>query len=379
MSKKHFHQNTFCSLPFTEIFLYPNGDIKPCCSASLPLGNLNDNTIETILQSKTAKDVRQYILDGKWHPLCSQCKRQETQGARSERQSEYSNVLKDLELTASTFKLERIDLRWSNTCNLSCVYCYEGFSSKWASIKGIAFNDVKKTGEESLLNFIKENIESVDIVMLLGGEPLLQKQNLTLIDILSTVGFYCLTNLSVPMKTNKIAQKLLTREAATKFGVSIETIGDKFEYVRRNASWELLVDNVKYFNEMQRPLEAHSLYSIYSAFNLVEFYDFILEHNFENIFWNLLENTGENCNASVFRLPRALREKAIQEIDRCVEKYKGEIGIDQLEIYKNNLINVTSPPATKYFLDEIKSLELLQPYNKTFSDIWPAEWELLNQ
>ena len=97
-----------------------------------------------------------------------------------------------------------------------------------------------------------------------------------------------------------------------------------------------------------------------------------MEHNFENIFWNLLESTGENCNASVFRLPMPLREKAIQEIDRCVEKYKGEIGIDQLEIYKNNLINVTSPPATEYFLDEIKSLELLQPYHKTFKDIWPS-------
>jgi len=366
------NNDTFCALPFTEIFLYPNGDIKPCCSAVMSLGNLNTDNIQDILQSDTAKDVRQNILDGKWHPLCEQCKRQEQQGVRSERQPEYSNVLKDLELTNSTFKLERLDLRWSNTCNLSCVYCYEGFSSKWASIKGIPINDVKKTGEESLLDLIKENTESVSTVMLLGGEPLLQKQNSTLIDILPNVNFYCLTNLSVPMKTNKIAQKLLERGSWSQFGVSIETVGDRFEYVRRNASWDLFTDNVKYFNEMGKPLEAHSLYSIYSAFNLVEFYDFILEHKFLNIFWNLLESAGENSKASVFRLPKKLKDKAIQEIDRCTEKYKDEIGIHHLEGYKNNLVNqIDNESTTEYHLNEIKSLEILQPYNKTFSDVWP--------
>jgi len=368
------NRDTFCALPFTEIFLYPNGDIKPCCSGALPLGNLNNNNIEDILQSDVARDVRQHILDGKWHPLCTQCKRQEEQGVSSERVPEYTNVIKNLELKNSTFKLERIDLRWSNTCNLSCVYCYEGFSSKWASIKGIDFNDVKKTGEDSLFNLINENTESINIVMLLGGEPLLQKQNSTLIDMLPKVSFYCLTNLSVPMRTNLIAQKLITRSANSSFGVSIETVGDKFEYVRRNSSWDLLVDNVKYFKEMQRPLEAHSLYSIYSFFNLIEFYDFITENNFKNVFWNLLESAGQNEKATVFRLPKRLKDIAIKEIDECEKKYKNAPGIESLQIYKKNLINSFDDPkcTTKHHLDEIKSLELLQPYHKTFKDIWPS-------
>ena len=368
------NRDTFCALPFTEIFLYPNGDIKPCCSGALPLGNLNNNNIEDILQSDIAKDVRQHILDGKWHPLCEQCKRQEKQGVRSERQSTYTNAIRNLELTNSTFKLERIDLRWSNTCNLSCVYCYEGFSSKWASIKGIAFNDVKKTGENSLFNLIKENTETINIVMLLGGEPLLQKQNSTLIDLLPKVGFYCLTNLSVPMRTNPIAQKLITRTANSSFGVSIETVRDKFEYVRRNSSWDLLVDNVKYFKEIQQPLEAHSLYSIYSFFNLIEFYDFITENNFKNVFWNLLESAGQNEKATVFRLPKRLKDIAIKEIDECEKKYKNAPGIETLQIYRNNLINTFDDLecTSKHHLDEITSLELLQPYHKTFKDIWPS-------
>ena len=70
------NKETFCSLPFTEIFLGPDGHIKTCCSASTSLGSLHTNTIDEIINSKKSISIRQHILDGKWHSSCKQCQRQ---------------------------------------------------------------------------------------------------------------------------------------------------------------------------------------------------------------------------------------------------------------------------------------------------------------
>lgn len=365
--------DNFCTLPFTEIFLYPNGDIKPCCSAMLSLGNLHKNNITEILNSDIAKDVRQHVLDGKWHPLCKQCQRQEQQGVRSERHPDKQGLEKEItNINNSSFLLKRLDLRWSNTCNLSCVYCYEGFSSKWASIKGLRINDVDEENENSLFQLIEENKDSINSVMMLGGEPLLQKQNSKLVDLLQDKQFHVVTNLSVPVKTNAIAQKLIKLGKRSNFSVSFETVGDRFEYVRRGASWDQFTENVQYFNSIKRPLEAYSLYSIYSAFNLLEFYDFITKNKFKNVFWNLLESSGESSKASVFYLPTKLKEMAIKEINKCTKRYKGAPGIEQLGTFKNNLITMLdNNSTTEYHKKEILSVETLQNYKHTFADLWP--------
>jgi organic radical activating enzyme len=375
------NKETFCSLPFTEIFLGPDGHIKTCCSASISLGSLHEHTIDDLLSNNIANDIRQHIIDGKWHPSCSQCKRQESQNARSERdenfkkfQIEYGNV------DSSFFKLKRLDLRWSNTCNLSCTYCYEYFSSKWAQIKGIKVNTIKDENENSLFLMIEKNKDSVENILLLGGEPLLQKQNQRLAEVITNRNFYILTNLAVPLESNQIAQTLIN-ERTSSWGVSFETVGDRYEYVRHGASWELFKKNVKYIQEKtDNSLDAHSLYSIYSAFNLVEFYEFITENKIKNVFWNLLESSGTNSSASVLHLSPELKQKAIEEIERCEELFPKAPGLNWLLTFKNNLCNQTIS-TNKSFVREINLLEtrLLTDKIFKFADLWPTVWELLKK
>ena len=373
------NKETFCSLPFTEIFLGPDGNIKTCCSAASSIGSLHTDSIDEIINSPKAKDIRQHILDGKWHPNCRQCKQQEDQGVRSERISDSETLIQDYNtLDKHFFKLQRLDLRWSNTCNLSCVYCYEFFSSKWSDIKGIKVNTIKDENEQSLFNFIKQNIENgyqSKGTIMLGGEPLLQKQNSKLIEMLSGTGFYIITNLAVPLKTNKIAQQLL-QEKECNWGVSFENVGDRYEYVRRGASWNTFVENVDYYHsisDQQNRLEAHSLYSVYSAFNLVEFYDFITSKNFKNVFWNLLESSGNNVDVNVLNMSTSLKEKAICEIELCEKLYATAPGIESLSNIKNLLIkNNNIKFNNKKILTDITTIESQIKNNHTlFKDLWP--------
>lgn len=376
IKKKKMNKETFCSLPFTEIFLGPDTGVKPCCSSNTALGFLNQNTIEEILQNYRSQTLRESIINGQWHDSCSQCRRQEEQGVRSERLDNLEKF-KNVEIDKTYFKLERLDLRWSNTCNLSCTYCYEYFSSKWAEIKGIKVNSVVDENEQSLFLLIEKHKDSVENILMLGGEPLLQKQNAQLIDIISNKSFYILTNLAVVLETNKIAQKLL-KEPNLHIGVSFETVGDRYEYVRHGAQWKIFDSNIDYIKS-HRPevdIDAHSLYSIYSAFNLLEFYEYIVSKGaFNNVLWNLLESSGSNEHASVFKLSRPLKEMAVEEINRVVEKFPDAPGVSDLINIRstlNNNLDSEMLPKNKKFIEEAVLVEtqLKKEPGKCFKDLW---------
>jgi|TARA_B110000503_G_scaffold135720_1_gene216807 organic radical activating enzyme len=368
-------KSNFCSFPFNTIFLGADAGVKTCCSARGEIGDLNISPISDIIQSDIVQDIRQHIIDNKWHSQCSQCKQLEDMGSRSERMSaiehNYENF-KDIKLTSNYFKLQKLDLRWSNTCNLACNYCYEYFSSQWANIKGIKVNDVKADNVNTLLMYIEQNKDTVSDINLLGGEPFLQKQNSRLLDILKNKKYYVLTNLAVPLKNNKIALQVLN-EPNAEWGVSFETVRERFEYVRHGAKWDQFINNINFIKSVKPDLlvNAHPLYCTYSAFNLVEYYDYVLnEKLFNSIYWCVIQNID---GLNVLKLSKNLKEKAIKEIEKCEIKFKGATGIDHLIDIKNTIIaslndTVTVKTTFNTFTSTIES-----QLNKDvkFNDLWP--------
>lgn len=395
------NKSVFCIYPFSSIFLGADAGIKPCCSALQDVGNLNSDSIDDIIQGEDFKSIRKSILQGKWHKNCGQCLKLESMNARSERSTlnetgfqRWEKINEETPLTEDFFRLERIDLRWSNTCNLACNYCYEYFSSQWSSIKGIKVNDVKDENQESLFQLIEKSKDQIININLLGGEPLLQKQNQRLIDLLQDKRYYVLTNLAVPMRSNKIADQLLN-EKHVDWGVSFETLGDRYEYVRHNAKWDVFNDNLKYIKERKPDvtINAHPLYCTYSAFNLVEYYDYVLSNGFNGIYWCIIQNI-EGLN--VLNLSNNLKIKAIDEIDQVRFKFPNASGVDHLLDIKDKLkqsLDSKFVDAKKHFnmrlgiLPDMKLVPFLRWTNeienvyltnktKSFENLWP---ELYNE
>lgn len=310
------NKETFCSKPFNGLFLSPDGGIKYCCALSKNLGNINEQTIDEILNNDLSKEIREKILNNQWHEACQYCKNVEDRGGESERITTLDKIddFKD-----TNYKLEQIDLRWSNTCNLSCTYCNSMFSSKWATIFNEKINQNKSHTEESLIQYIIDNNDTLSTVLLLGGEPLLQKQNEKLISNINC-DITILTNLSVVLNDNKIYNNLIAKDKV-KWNVSFETIGEKFEYVRRGANWDTFKNNLyELYNRTSRKIGAQPVYCIYSALNLCEYYDFINECGFfDNVFWQVLNYPK---NLDVFNYPKNVKLLAIEEIDKCVDKHR---------------------------------------------------------
>lgn len=363
------NKNTFCSFPFDTIFLGADGLVKTCCSARDTLGDLKTQTIEEILNSERAKQVRRGIISGNWDMAnCSQCRDLESVGAFTERLAniERYDGLKDL--TEDDFILQQIDLRWSNTCNLACNYCYEYFSSIWAKILNKQLDPLKDS--EALLTYIEHHNDTIKFVNLLGGEPLLQKENHKLFNILDNeVKGYILTNLSVPIETNKVAQKIINDFPNIQWGASFDNVGKRFEYVRHNADWDLLVHNIDYVSHRVKRFSVHPLYNMYTAFNLVELYEFLETKKIDNIYWTVVLNPDK---FSVFNLPLKMRQDAHKEISKVLDRWGNKYDTDRLLDIQKDLL---APRKIKsnYFLDYTNILETkLHPDKEySFKELWP--------
>jgi MoaA/NifB/PqqE/SkfB family radical SAM enzyme len=374
------NKETFCAYPFNTIFLGADGGVKPCCSSGAILGDINKQSIQEIIQGPVAQGIRQAIVEERWHPTCEQCSKIEGMGGRSERIDSFSvGKFGQFEnATKETFELQKLDLRWSNLCNLACNYCYEYFSSKWSAIKGIKVNANKAEAEDSLFTLISENIDSVDsieTINLLGGEPLLQKQNHKLIELLPNKNYYILTNLSIDLPNNTIAPKLIANPNAG-WGVSFDTVGKRFEYVRHGAEWSTFVANLRYLH-LQGPklISAHPLYCTYSAFNLCEYYDFIeSEGYFDGVYWTVLQNIH---SLNVFKLPPKLKAAAMNELDKCIDKYKNYdmsalVNIrSQLELTLNETKGYVTRLQFETWLHTIE-VEQLTDKQYSFDQLWPG-------
>lgn len=366
-------KSSFCALPFSGLFLGSDGGLRPCCSLRGDLGNVNKNTVEEILYGDIATSIRRSIINNEKHPMCSQCYELESRGARTERTGTIHKMEHFKNYDENKFILEKLDLRWSNTCNLTCNYCYEYFSSKWAEIKGIKINANKEDNESKIFSFIEDNLEHLNNINLLGGEPLLQKPNVRLLSTIpKNVPIYILTNLTVPLDKNKVALELLPNKNVS-WGISFETIEKKFEYVRHGGSWNQLLDNLRMLNhEKVTHIDIHPLYCLYSAFNMLEFYDFIeSEGYFTSIYWQVLQNEP---GLDVFKLPFSLKVKAIDELEKVFSKYETKY---DMKLLRNIYTNLKDSLHDTYYegypvINFLNKLESHIPGKlQGFKNLWP--------
>ena len=76
---------TFCLHPFTGVATREDGAVKVCCR-SLPIGWIQDDTLENIWNNHQMREVRRQVLCGERPDVCKPCFDLEDQGVESLRQ-----------------------------------------------------------------------------------------------------------------------------------------------------------------------------------------------------------------------------------------------------------------------------------------------------
>jgi len=281
-----------CTAPWRGLHITPQGDVKTCCAGARMVGNINSEPIDQILNNSVMTEIRQCISQGQLHDkYCQSCIQDEKFGTDSERHW-HNRINSNFDYSAAGNQYHYptlVDVRWNITCNLSCNYCNESFSSKWAAIKNMSTKTGIRSYYEQVCDFIEQHREQVHDVALVGGEPLLLPENERLLDAIpDSATVTIITNLSVDLENNKVFCKLKNRSRVG-WSVSFENVQQRFEYVRHGSNWQLLQKNLgilKNLRHTQGHWEGiHAVYNMYNITRLCELYQFAQDRDF-TVLWH---------------------------------------------------------------------------------------------
>lgn len=278
----------YCSLPWTNIDISPQGEISPCCKfktslySNRPL-NINSSTIDDYLNSHILKEVKRDFKEGKWPKGCERCKIEEENEILSKRIQDHERWGEKLSedkgfVTAS--------IAFGNTCNLSCITCDPSASSKWQQEwKVLLGRDVKPNHfyKQGFVENFKEKTPNLIHLDIPGGEPLLsgvkqQKELLYLYvedDLARNISLHYTTNCTRFPDDEWL--ELWSDFKEVEIQLSIDGIKDKFEYIRYPAKWNEVLPNImKYIELRDKGLIKLSVSTTVSAYNIA-YLDELLE------------------------------------------------------------------------------------------------------
>ena len=374
----------YCTAPFNGITVRENGDVKTCCVGGINIGNLNSDSIQNILQSEKLKNIQKSMINGSVDlKNCSHCLRLEQHSGLSSLRHHY---LKFYPNTWDQLKLKNLDIRWNNLCNLGCVYCSSTFSSVWEDRESIRLNRPIKEYQDDLQDFILNNIDQVEEIMLVGGEPMLMKQNYSLFEKLpSSTKISIITNFSYDLEKLPCFKSLLNRPKENiKWNLSLENSDQKFEYVRNGASWHQIEKNLKLLDQ-HWPNSAcvNMVYSVFTAFDIdnaiATFHKFnIKKFNFQSYF-------GHSA-FDVFSMPAPIKKIALDTLLVAQQVHANSIHHEDKHLYPieniNHIIRHLQLPSTASVTKQsfYERAEWCNQWNHTrFQDLWPNVVDLVDQ
>jgi sulfatase maturation enzyme AslB (radical SAM superfamily) len=324
----------------------------------MPIGNICQQSIEEIVKGQENIKRQQTILDHDTVASCQPCYDLEKEKIKFDIISDrifYIRELKKVPLdtyTAGNFDLKTIDVRWSNLCNFACVYCGPDFSSKWSSELKIS---TPTPSDQQLLDFqeyIYKNAHKLKHVYLAGGEPLLMKENLELLQKLNPeVQLRINTNLS------KVDTKVFDAVCTFKnvhWTVSVESVEQEFEYIRHGGKWLDFLDNLQIINKLDHKISfnmLHFLLNYQSIFECVDYFTRIGFHNNSFIIGALI--TPDYLN--IRHLPDHVLQFTTQELQSRLNQQPGYL----LENSYRNLLHYIQQPFEKNLNDSFEKLALM--------------------
>ena len=333
----------FCMIPWIHMHAFPDGRAYPCCMGEydMPIGNLKEQTMREVWNSKGMREMRTNMLNGKPSKECGRCYEQEKAGFVSMRHSSSQNFGQHIALVDATqtdgtvedFKIRYYDIRFSNVCNFRCRSCGSIFSSNWYN------EEVKLYGpqnhprimyagrtEEDMWEQMQEHIPHLEQIYFAGGEPLIMEEHYRLLNELVARKMFHVrliynSNFSKLAYKDQDVLELWKKFDSVSIGASLDASGSRAEYLRKGTVWKDIVEN------RQRMLEVCPKVDFYvsatvSMYNVLHVCDFHQE-------WadlGLIKPQDFNVNIlqspypmRIDTLPAELKATASQRVEQHIE------------------------------------------------------------
>jgi sulfatase maturation enzyme AslB (radical SAM superfamily) len=278
----------FCPMPWTGLMYNLDGKVKNCIRSvvDMPIGNIKNQPIEQILLGNENVTRQNNIINRQPVASCQTCYELEHGKKGFDIISDRVFYIKELKevptdlYQPNQFDLTTIDVRWTNLCNLACVYCSAQFSSRWADELNKPIVQPTAEQQENFKQYIFDHAKNLKHVYLAGGEPLLMKENLELLQRLNPdVNLRINTNLS---KTNTKVFETVCQFKNVHWIVSIETLTEEFEYIRYGHRWLDFLDNLKIITALDHKISFNMLWFLLNYNSVFDCVDYLKNLGFHN-------------------------------------------------------------------------------------------------
>jgi hypothetical protein len=396
---------------------YKNGYVTSCPTQVNQLHFLDGTVPSEFINNEEFKDHRLKLWNGEWPSGCHQCEEEEIHGNKSMRMDcteKYDESFFNAETGEIDFEsIQHIELRFNNSCNMSCLHCDTVFSSGWETALKKYVPDEQtqylnlqqltkqrhtakidstsqepssqvlpridmKTGEvDRVADDLIDNFPNLLEFNVSGGEPLKQKQFFHLLDRLkehpnaSNMQAMFYTNFNADFNPIALAEKLTPFEDSC-IHISVDSGKNLYPYFR-DGSWDVLKQNIKIFKESKSNRLSTNLVSgicttsIYQLMDLYNVFKDMLTLDIDLIECSLVY-TPEYINPAILmeHFPDEVRND-IKETREMIKNSNSKLkesalkGLDHIEEYMNNHI-IELYNETKLDTSEIDNTERFTKY-----------------
>ena len=369
-------KNNFCIVPFTQMEIGTTGKVRPCCEYNGFVGNINDTGFLDTFNNEKFQELRTQFTNNIAPEGCKKCFTQESAGIESRRQQENATCS-----NTTTHVPIKLDLKFSNICNMKCRICDSNNSHLWEKEETIMFGRPNNKGQSGKwihnLDRWKELegfIDTLETFYISGGEPLLVKENFQFIkqcieqNKAKDITLRIITNGSVTIPEETL--DYFKQFKSVQLMYSIDDIDDRFTYQRYPVKFSKVETNfkdiLKYDYLKVRLIYTVSIYNCLSSQSFLDWCDRIgLCHS--AIFVNFVRDP-EYYDISV--LSQQDKDKIVEHltdnyIDYQIKKYLTtqfrEVNVEHTNNFRRNIIHK---------VDELR--------NQKFSNLFPIISTILN-
>jgi sulfatase maturation enzyme AslB (radical SAM superfamily) len=346
--------------PFTGLATREDGAVKICCR-SLPIGWIQNQSLEEIWNSDEIKLVRKQVLNNEKPDVCKPCFDLEDQGVQSLRQRHITNVIPESRINlypdvlskvttdfSMPFDFPTIEIKINNLCNLRCRMCNPLDSTQWKDWKEIEnfykeennylYDTVNKLelkdkpyiGVFEDKDHFWENLEKLipyfQRVEFAGGEPLMDPFHFKILDMLSQYGNqieikYATNGTILGIKGGRNIFDYWPKFKSVAVNVSIDGIHDVYNHIRSNGDFNDVCSNIK---QMQTIPNISRIVGAFTAQagNILQIAD-VIEYFLDElgiVFYSHRVSYPNVLSAQV--IPKDLKELSINRLENVRNKVK---------------------------------------------------------
>lgn len=225
--------------------------VNQCC-----LRNDTKPVVGNVWDSATLIPLREYNKQGKWDKGCWTCQGNELAGMTSFR----TGSLEKFGIRTDLSGPQRLDLMFDIGCNLACRTCGPRLSTFWQKHlkdNGIPFDAPRPESRvDEMISILKTlDLSNLEMVVFCGGETLLGQGYWQVAEAIADMVPHAKEKLTVSFQTNGTQSisdrnyKIIEKVHLVKLNISLDAVGDRFNYLRWPADWHQVEANIKHLKD----------------------------------------------------------------------------------------------------------------------------------